>query len=413
MIILIFLLLSLVALIIATKQLNDVLVSAPRLQNLVTSFQANELAASSPAQNSELWADLPKISVIIPAYNEAENIQACVTSILTSTTLPADKLEVWVVDDQSTDETFEIASTLQQQQADPRLKILPGRPRPTDEVWVGKNWACAQVALLADGEFLLFLDADVRLKPGAIETAVTVAEQTQAALLTGWINLVCGCFGEWLAQPLMYNVLLLGFDFNQVNDPASETVFAVGPFMCFRRSAYDKIGGHRAVAREVVEDVELGRRIKQAGLKLHYVLAPDVAEVRMYRSWAALWEGWTKNWYVGCHRNLSIMAYLIVSILVMYTFPWVGLILLVVKGWLYGATALSSLLLVVTLIAIGLHYNLRRLSAKISGMSTRYWWLTGFGGIAVAAIALASIIKTETGWGWTWRGRSLRVPKSV
>ena len=85
----------------------------------------------------------PRISVIVPVYNEVDNIQDCVMSILNSTHLLDEHLEVWIVDDQSTDETLMIIQTLQQSLGDPRLKLIPGRPRPEGQVWIGKNWACA------------------------------------------------------------------------------------------------------------------------------------------------------------------------------------------------------------------------------------------------------------------------------
>jgi cellulose synthase/poly-beta-1,6-N-acetylglucosamine synthase-like glycosyltransferase len=356
------------------------------------------------------------VSVIVPAYNEAENIQDCLSSILDSTALSAEVLEVWAVDDQSTDGTLAIANSLQQQRPDPRLKVLAGQPKPAGETWVGKNWACTQAAEQANGEFLLFLDADVRLKPGAIETAAHAAQQEQIDLLSCVPSIICGCLAEWLVQPLIVSTILVGFNFQAVNDPKTERAFAAGPFMFFRRSAYDKIGGHRAVASEVVEDVELSRRVKSSGLKLHYLLGSELAAVRMYRSWRALWEGWTKNLYTGSGRNLGGTLSFIVLILLVCTVPWVVLVVSLTKffwvGWHISEGVAFSFAntagVALSIITIGLQYDVRRRSAAVSQIPPRYWWLTGLGGLLVGAIALGSIIKTETGWGWTWRGRSLK-----
>jgi cellulose synthase/poly-beta-1,6-N-acetylglucosamine synthase-like glycosyltransferase len=356
------------------------------------------------------------VSVIVPAYNEAENIQDCLSSILDSTALSAEVLEVWAVDDQSTDETLAIATSLQQQRHDPRLKVLAGQPKPAGEAWVGKNWACTQAAEQARGEFLLFLDADVRLKPEAIETTVHAAQQERIDLLSCVPSIICGCLAEWLVQPLIVSTILVGFNFQAVNDPKTERAFAAGPFMFFRRSAYDQIGGHRAVASEVVEDVELSRRVKSSGLKLHYLLGSELAAVRMYRSWRALWEGWTKNLYAGSGRNLGGTLSFIVLILLVCTVPWVVLAVSLVKffwvGWSLSEGVAYSFAdtagVALSIITIGLQYDVRRRSAAVSRIPPRYWWLTGLGGLLVGAIALGSIIKTETGWGWTWRGRSLK-----
>jgi GT2 family glycosyltransferase len=97
--------------------------------------------------------------------------------------------------------------------------------------------------------------------------------------------------------------------------------------MLFRRSAYEQVGGHWAVADQVVEDVELARRVKENGLKLRYVLGLDLAIVRMYSSWSALWEGWTKNLYPGSRRNLRAMINLALIMVVIYPLPWIALIL--------------------------------------------------------------------------------------
>jgi cellulose synthase/poly-beta-1,6-N-acetylglucosamine synthase-like glycosyltransferase len=136
--------------------------------------------------------ELPRLSIIIPAYNEAENIVNCVCSALSSSDLPPEKLEVWVVDDQSTDETWEILQQLQARLNDPRLKLMAGQPRPEGQVWVGKNWACAQAAAEAQGEYLLFLDADLTLHKGARNTKPTCSlfapPLSVAASPNGWRN---------------------------------------------------------------------------------------------------------------------------------------------------------------------------------------------------------------------------------
>ncbi len=110
--------------------------------------------------------NFPRVTVIIPAYNEAENIEACVLSVLESTHLGADRLAIWVVDDQSTDATPKLLQNLAERSLDPRLQIWAGQPRPRDAQWRGKNWACVQAADRTTSEFILFIDADVRLQPG-------------------------------------------------------------------------------------------------------------------------------------------------------------------------------------------------------------------------------------------------------
>lgn len=387
------LLLSLRGILLYLDKLNSAATSAPRLVGKIL-----DDPLCSPA----------KISVIIPAYNEADNIAACIMAVLESSSGSADWLEVWVVDDQSTDNTLAIAQSLQVTLADPRLQVMAGKPRPTDEIWVGKNWACVQAVQQASGDFLLFLDADVRLKPGAISTALEFVQRSQIDLLTCWPTLICGCLAEWLAQPLIAGILAAGLDFAQINDPQSETVFAVGPFMLFRRTAYEQIGGHQAVGNQVVEDVELARLIKQKGLTLHCGLGHELGTLQMYPTGAALWEGWTKNWYLGSQRKLGLTLQTALLIFWICTLPWLAAIGLLIKGSLTGFTPLDGIAIALALANILLQYPIRRAIAQLSAIPPRYWWLTGMGGAFVTAIILGSIIKTETGWGWTWRGRPLK-----
>ena len=133
-------------------------VFAGRLIPVVQNASKYRLMRSVPCPN---FTDC--VDVMIPAYNEAENIEACVRSVLNSTNLSSKQLTVWVVDDQSSDRTWDILRQLDQE-GDDRLKIIQGTPRPTGEVWMGKNWACAQAMDQATGDYVLFIDADVQLK---------------------------------------------------------------------------------------------------------------------------------------------------------------------------------------------------------------------------------------------------------
>ncbi|MEG4226060.1 glycosyltransferase family 2 protein [Microcoleus sp. N9_B2] len=403
--------------ILLTLLIFSLIVSTAYTKNLRRSVKnAPRTDSSRDQQLFPSAGDFPKVSVIVPAYNEAENIRDCAIAILESTPLSVDNLEVLIVDDRSTDDTKAIGQTLQQHLNDPRLKILAGQPRPTNQYWAGKNWACAQAVQIATGDFLLFIDADVRLKPGAIETAIATAQTEKIDLLTCMPALVCECFAEWLVQPIMFNHLAVCYDFTAVNDPTTDSAFAGGPFMLFRRSAYEKIGGHEAVAGEIVEDVELARRIKRAGLKLALYSGSNLASVRMYRSWSALWEGWTKNLYLGAKRSWGMMIYMAAIMLFIYPMPWLALAILLANGDFAEILTITNYQLPITwlticlsLIVIWQHYNWRRLGAEISDCPTKYWWLGGLGGTLIAAIAIGSAIKTETGWGWTWRGRALQI----
>jgi glycosyltransferase involved in cell wall biosynthesis len=382
---------SLVAIAIYTKRFQASLAKAPNLPPVPSGLHST-----------------PTISVVIPAYNEEINIRDCVQAVLASELDDPQKLEIWIADDESEDSTGAIAQALAAQ--DTRVKVISVPSRPQNQIWRGKNWACANATPHATGEYLLFIDADVRLEPGAIAAAIAEARAHQSDLLSCAPEIVCGCLAEWLVQPIMMSILAVGFNFETVNDPSAlESAFAAGPFMLFKRVAYEKVGGHRAIASEPVEDVELAKLIKGSGFKLRYILGLGLVKVRMYRSFAALWEGWTKNFYMGSQRNLGLTLYCALAMTLIFVTPWVGLVLSAIsfQRSAIGEHGLPLLAILMSGSAIAGQYYLRSSAAKSFKQPLRYWWLGWLGGGIVVAIALTSIVKTETGWGWTWRGRSL------
>ncbi len=348
--------------------------------------------------------NLPSISVIIPAYNEAANITDAVEAVLSNELPEPASLQVIVADDESTDETLALAEMMAEK--DERLEVFTVPPRPIGQPWRGKNWACAQAASRATGEYLLFLDADVRLEKGAIATTLVNAQTYRTDLLSCAPKIVCGCFSEWLVQPLMALLIAVGFSFEGVNDPDQrDKSAAAGPFMLFRRTAYDQIGGHASVAADTVEDFALAREIKTNGLTLRYVLGVDVASVRMYRSFGGLWEGWTKNFHLAGGRNVALTLLSAVAIALLFVVPWLGLVISVI-GMAFGAQA-AGVALLFSGVAIALQLYMRLAASEVVEQPVRYLWLGWLGGGLISAIAITSMVKTETGWGWTWRGRSL------
>ena len=378
-----------------------------------------------------------ELVVVIPAYNEAHNIGPCLSSVLASQP-PCRRWQVLVVDDGSSDATAAVAqqtiaafesgsgndhksggSGLAPGQPRPRVTLLAAGPRPSGERWVGKNWACCRAAESLGGNpsnrWLLFIDADVRLRPATLRRALHQAINDQADLLSLAPRLECGCLAEWMVQPIMANLLGLGFPIAAANDPANPTAFAAGPFMLFRASAYAAIGGHRQLAGEVVEDLALARRIKGSGYRLRWLLGLDAVDLRMYRDLAALWEGWSKNWYLGLGRRIDRALGAAAVVVLMFSGPWLlapaALILLLLsKGAGEIAPGIAPLLLAalaLALLGIALQLILRLWTRSQFQLPLRHWWLMGAGGLLVGALGPTSVWRTLSGRGWTWKGRSL------
>jgi len=384
-------------LLILLVALDRVIAPAPRLA---------DLPAAAPAA-----AEVPdSLTVVVPAYNEAVNIAACLTSLLASEP-PCANWRVLLVDDESSDATTAVALAAAQASAAPaRFSLLAAGPRPAGERWVGKNWACSRAMQQVDSDWVLFVDADVQLHPATLRRALAQARCEAADLLSLAPRLRCGCLAEWMVQPIIASLLGLGFPITAANDPASPVAFAAGPFMLFRRRSYEAIGGHAALAAEVVEDLALARRIKAAGHRLRYLLGIDAVDLRMYADFAALWEGWSKNWLLGLDGSVPRALAAAALVVLLFTAPWLlapaALIALLLHPPLLPLASLAWTL-ALALLAIALQLVLRLWSRVQFQLPLRHWWLMGVGGLIIGAIGPTSVWRTLSGRGWTWKGRPL------
>jgi glycosyltransferase involved in cell wall biosynthesis len=230
------------------------------------------------------------ISAIIPARNEEEVIATCVRALAQQPEI----VEIVVVNDQSADRTAEIARAVAAEV--PQLRVLETREVPPG--WVGKNHAVWVGAQEAKSQWLLFTDADAELLAGAAARALQVAEETGAALISFSPQQVTASWYEKALITFVYCRLAKYFSYDAVNDPNSKAAAANGQFLMMRRDAYEAIGGHASVAGEVLEDVALAARAKSAGYRIWFGAGRGVVRARMYRSFAAMWEGWRKNLYL-------------------------------------------------------------------------------------------------------------------
>ena len=370
--------------------------------------QLNPSFPSLPVDAEVVDGEGISLTVVIPAFNESLNIKRSLRSVFQSLP-PCGNWHVVVVDDMSTDSTADMAQECAKQMDQlNRFTLIQAGPRPANERWVGKNWACSKAMEQLKSSWVLFIDADVELRPTALRRALVQAIDERADLFSVAPRLVCTCLAEWMVQPIMASLLGLGFPIVEANDPSSDVAFAAGPFMLFRRSAYDAIGGHRALAGEVVEDLALARTIKTSGFRLRYVLGLDAVDLQMYPNLSALWEGWTKNWFLGLDRNIPKALAAGGVVVLMFASPWILLptcaVLAVV---LLGPTVMIVASSLLAAMALVLQIILRFWIKDRFGVPVRFWWLMGAGGLLVGAIAPVSVWRSITGRGWTWKGRSL------
>lgn len=225
----------------------------------------------------------PQVSVIIPARNEEASLGACLESLVSQSGID---FEIIVVDDHSTDRTREIAHSF--------AKVRVIEAEPLSEGWTGKNNAVASGAREACGQWLLFTDADTIHSAGSLASALAEANQNKAEMLSYSPAQITVGFWEMAVLPVVFAELARQYPPSKVSDPKLPAAAANGQYILIHRETYDAVGGHAAVASAILEDVALARRIKASGYKLRFRYSESV-RTRMYRSFAQLREGWTKN----------------------------------------------------------------------------------------------------------------------
>jgi len=254
----------------------------------------------------------PEVSVIIPARNEEANLGACLESLVSQAGV---EFEIIVVNDHSTDRTGEVAVSF------PGVRVIEAGALP--QGWTGKNNAVACGAREARGQWLLFTDADTVHLPGSLARALSEAKEHEAEMLSYSPEQIAVTFWEMAILPVVFAELARQFPPAKVSDPASPIAAANGQFILIRRETYDAIGGHAAVAGDILEDVALAGRVKASGRKIRFRYAADAVRTRMYRNFAQLREGWTKNLALLFPKP----GWLAVKLLLLWIIPWTAVAL--------------------------------------------------------------------------------------
>jgi glycosyltransferase involved in cell wall biosynthesis len=324
------------------------------------------------------------VRVIIPARNEDACLGRCLASLTAQTGI---LFEIFVVDDNSTDHTRDVASGF------PNVQILSAtEPAPGIS---GKCNALIAGAERATAPWLLFTDADTFHLPGSLASAVAEAEREHADLLSYSPEQETESWYETLVMPLVFAELARTYDTATVNDRGKPA--ANGQYILVRREVYESIGGHKAVANKVLEDVELAKLFRDSGHKIYFRYGKGRVRTRMYRSFAAMWAGWTKNLAL-LFPNASRLA--------MVRTAEFGLFFLsLLAGWILysrGRHAWSACAIAFGLL-VGVNFLLRIRHAHFPWPSN----LLSFLGLPMFAVLLGrSVYRLKVRGTVTWKGRS-------
>ena len=341
-------------------------------------FISNPKLTSSPRDYDDL------VSILIPARDEEKNILRLLQSIRDQNYR---NFEVVILDDHSSDRTFKICEEFSS--LDSRFRVVKGKPLPKG--WLGKNFACHQLAQESKGRYLMFLDADETIADGLLNNTVHRMKFYRLDLLSLFTNQVMRTWGERMVVPLMHFILLNLLPLRLVRLSKSPAFSAAsGQFMMFSAGNYKKNQWHEQVKTKVVEDIEIMRSIKSLGYRGEALLANGYISCRMYRSFTEAFQGFSKNLLAGFNNNIiGLFLYL----------------LLVVLGPIAIAYILSAELL---FFALSLIILSRVMISLMSGQNVWYnIFLHPVQLISMLFIAVISVKKyfTKT---IVWKGRPIR-----
>ena len=295
------------------------------------------------------------ISIVVAAKDEAENIEACIRTLLDQ---DYPNFEIIVCNDRSSDDTGRIVERIAADDA--RLRVVHIDELP--DGWVGKCNAMMTGIRRARGEWICMIDADCRqTSRRTLSVAMQYALDTQADLLSVLPVLEMRGFWENVVQPVCGGVMIIWFHPDKVNDPGKRNAYANGAFILVRRPAYEAVGTHKALRGYLMEDMHLARLIKQSGHRLRVVRGGGLYTVRMYTSLRQILLGWSRI-FLGTFGTLGRLT--------------VALLVLLINGVLpYGAAALGL--------------SLAGAGVEPSG----WWWACGIAGCAAAAMQLSVIFR--------------------
>lgn len=318
-------------------------------------FHLSEL----PSEDDMEAGNHPRISVCIPARNEEDTIPILLKSIV-SQNYP--DFEVLILDDQSEDKTPVIIHSFKKYYPD-LIIPLKGFDRP--QGWLGKSWACQQLGEKASGNILLFLDADTVLKPGMMLSVSAAFTKHKTDMITVWPHQVFRTWWEKTVMPIVYYTLLTLLPtyyayrkpllMPQLIYSRVSSLFSAANGQCiaFKRKAYRRIGGHASVKSEILEDVKLAKKIKEAGFTMRMYTGQNTIMCRMYSSQFQMFQGFRKNFFAGFDYNLSLFTFSSLLHFFVFILPFIILpVSLLIKNrlWLELSVAAIAIILLQRLI---------------------------------------------------------------
>lgn len=329
-------------------------------------------------------ADCPRVSILFAARDEQEKLPAALETL---SALDYPHLEIIAVDDRSQDSTGQILDEFAGTHH--RLHVVHVTQLPPG--WLGKPHGLQKAYEASTGEWLLFTDADVRFSPDVLRRAINLAKQRNLDHLTLLCDVEMVGFWETVLLTFFALAFFIANDPYRATNPKSQMYVGVGAFQLLKRSAYEASGTHRRLAFEVVDDMKLGKILKQSGFRSGTAISQDTVVVRWHSGLGNIIQGVTKNFFAALGYNLAFVVASITALLLTNVLPIAGLFL--GHGWIRIFSAMAIL------IAVGFHAGVD----VVTRVSPLYALTYPLGAIFFAYMILRSTVITLKQGGIVWR----------
>lgn len=338
-----------------------------------------------------------KVSIIVPARDEERNIGNCLSHLIKQ---DHPDYEIIVVDDRSQDRTWHLVGNFKKLSPVPlkliRIEKLPGG-------WTGKNHAMFAASRAASGDWLLFTDADTTHRPYSARTALAAAVEKKADFLTLAPEVECRSFWENTVQPLAVSSLALWFNTAELNEPGSKRVLANGQFILVKKSVYETVGGNESIKDQVVEDVELAKKVSAAGFQVLFLNGTRLYSTRMYTTLAQIFKGWTRIFIHLFEKKVPPILHKMFLFLFFSLFPFAVLVLEKFL-WLSGDPAFSPALFWASGLVSAWIVLIRFVGNRLLRANPWYAFLHPLGSAVMTWLLLVCAARIITGRRSEWRG---------
>ena len=361
-------------------------------------WKIREAPRLKPSSAFGFPSDAPLVSVLVPARNEASRILDRAVASIAGQDYPS--IEVIVVDDRSTDGTWEIAKRLEVEH--PRVQAVRGAALPAG--WAGKVWALEQAKRAAKGDWIVATDADIVFAPEAVRAAMSVAFRGRFDAVTLLPDIGAGTFGTRVVMPIAAWMIAIVLPIDKTNDPKSEIALGCGGFFLMRRRAHDAVGGYEAIRGEVIDDVATARALKSGGRRLRIEAGQQLLFTPMYETLGELWHGFSKNAFAGAGNSVATVARNVTANLLATVLPITLAVAGLVLWFVFGVAEAMP----VALAAVAAYAAMVVAFLPGYGALGGRWYLAplaGFANVVMVAILMNSAWRALSGKGVVWRGQ--------